>query len=128
MIRSISFVMVLLLAVATSPLFAADVNCDSATCKGVKCEMNHHTEAAAEHVCPTDGVCEVCHPSELAPQTTCPIMGGAIDKSIYVDHDGQRVYFCCPMCVSKFNADPEACMQTIKENGEEAEYLVDLDG
>ena len=28
-------------------------------------------------------------------QMTCPVEGGKIDKSVYVDYQGKRVYFCC---------------------------------
>ena len=40
-------------------------------------------------------------------QKTCPIMGGAINKEIYADHNGRRVYFCCAGCVDAFKKDPE---------------------
>jgi YHS domain-containing protein len=40
-------------------------------------------------------------------QTTCPVMGGPIDKNVFVEHQGKKVYFCCPACVEKFQADPE---------------------
>ena len=40
-------------------------------------------------------------------QKTCPIMGGAINKNIYVDYNGRRVYFCCKMCVATFKKDPQ---------------------
>jgi YHS domain-containing protein len=36
------------------------------------------------------------------PQTYCPIMGGEIDKSVYVDYKGKRIYFCCPGCKEPF--------------------------
>lgn len=39
-------------------------------------------------------------------QKLCPVMERAIKKSIYVDHEGRRIYFCCPMCIDKFKADP----------------------
>ncbi len=40
-------------------------------------------------------------------QTTCPVMGGAIDKTIFVEYKGKKVYFCCPGCVETFKANPE---------------------
>jgi YHS domain-containing protein len=44
----------------------------------------------------------------LSPgQTTCPVMEGEIKEDISVDYKGQKVYFCCPPCKDKFNADPE---------------------
>jgi len=43
---------------------------------------------------------------EAITQTTCPVMGGPIDKSIFVEHEGRKVYFCCQMCVATFKKDP----------------------
>jgi YHS domain-containing protein len=41
-------------------------------------------------------------------QTMCPIMdGNKIDKNVFVEYKGKKVYFCCPDCKAKFNADPE---------------------
>ena len=40
-------------------------------------------------------------------QTTCPIMGGAIDKAIFVEYQGKKVYFCCPGCQPAFEKNPE---------------------
>jgi YHS domain-containing protein len=45
--------------------------------------------------------------AQVAEQTTCPVMGGAIDKTIFVEYKGKKVYFCCKDCVDKFKADPE---------------------
>ena len=50
-------------------------------------------------------------------QTTCPVMGGKIDKSHYVDHEGQRVYFCCPGCKDTFRADPAKYLKKIEDDG-----------
>jgi len=41
-------------------------------------------------------------------QTTCPVMdGNPIDKNVFVEYKGKKVYFCCPECKAKFEADPE---------------------
>jgi YHS domain-containing protein len=40
-------------------------------------------------------------------QTTCPVMGGPIDKSIFVEYKGKKVYFCCNGCVASFQQEPE---------------------
>ena len=45
--------------------------------------------------------------AQVAEQTACPVMGGAIDKTIFVEYKGKKVYFCCKACVEKFQADPE---------------------
>jgi YHS domain-containing protein len=42
-----------------------------------------------------------------AEQTTCPIMGGAIDKNIFTEYKGKKVYFCCAGCKEQFEKEPE---------------------
>ncbi|MBN1816273.1 MAG: YHS domain-containing protein [Sedimentisphaerales bacterium] len=40
-------------------------------------------------------------------QTMCPVMeSNPINKNIFVEYEGKKVYFCCPDCVEKFKADP----------------------
>ena len=43
----------------------------------------------------------------VAEQTTCPVMGGAVNKAIFIEHQGKKVYFCCAPCKDKFNEAPE---------------------
>lgn len=43
----------------------------------------------------------------LTDQKICPIMGNPINTSIYVEHEGKKVYFCCAGCIEKFKAEPE---------------------
>jgi len=43
----------------------------------------------------------------VAEQTNCPIMNMAIDKKVFVEYKGKKVYFCCPGCEDKFEAEPE---------------------
>ena len=50
-------------------------------------------------------------------QTTCPVLGSPINKKVYVDYKGKRVYFCCPPCISKFNKDPEKYIKKMEEQG-----------
>ena len=40
-------------------------------------------------------------------QTTCPVMGSPINKAIFVEYEGKKVYFCCPPCKEKFSQEPE---------------------
>lgn len=43
-----------------------------------------------------------------AEQTMCPVMDGMkIDKNVFVEYKGKKVYFCCPDCKAKFEKDPE---------------------
>lgn len=39
-------------------------------------------------------------------QTTCPVMGGPVDKNIFVEYQGKKVYFCCSQCKAEFEKDP----------------------
>ena len=55
------------------------------------------------------------------PQQYCPVMGGKIDKSQHVDYHGKRIYFCCPMCKSKFMNDPEKYIKQMESKGIELE-------
>jgi YHS domain-containing protein len=56
--------------------------------------------------------------AKLVPQKTCPVMGGAIDKSVFVDYKGKRVYFCCSGCPATFKADPEKYLKILADRGE----------
>jgi YHS domain-containing protein len=38
---------------------------------------------------------------------TCPVMGAPIDKKYNYTYKGTIYYFCCPVCVKLFKADPE---------------------
>jgi len=40
-------------------------------------------------------------------QTDCPVMGGAINKTIFTEYKGKKVYFCCSPCKEKFEQEPE---------------------
>ncbi|MHC4560578.1 MAG: YHS domain-containing protein [Planctomycetota bacterium] len=40
-------------------------------------------------------------------QMTCPIMGMAIDKNVYTEYQGKKVYFCCAGCETPFLENPE---------------------
>lgn len=59
----------------------------------------------------------------LVPQKTCPVMGGAIDRSIYVDYKGKRVYFCCGGCPGQFEKNPEKYLRKLERMGEAPEKL-----
>jgi len=51
------------------------------------------------------------------PQTTCPVLGGIVDKNVYADYQGKRIYFCCKGCDAEFNKDPEKYMKKLQEEG-----------
>jgi YHS domain-containing protein len=51
------------------------------------------------------------------PQTTCPVLGGNINKSIYTDYQGKRVYFCCTGCIAEFNKNPGKYLPKLEAQG-----------
>jgi YHS domain-containing protein len=48
-------------------------------------------------------------------QTLCPITGDKIDKSVFVEYQGKKVYFCCAACKSAFNKNPEKYMAKLPQ-------------
>ena len=54
---------------------------------------------------------------ETKPQTTCPVMGGKINKDLHVDHEGRRIYVCCPGCFPKLKADPAKYIRKLEAEG-----------
>jgi len=60
----------------------------------------------------------VCFAEEIdmQPQTVCPVMGGKIDKDVYVDYEDYRVYFCCSSCKDEFLKEPAKYMKKIEDD------------
>jgi YHS domain-containing protein len=54
---------------------------------------------------------------EVKMQSVCPIMGNPINKEVFADHDGKRVYFCCAECIPKFNEDPAGFIAKMEKDG-----------
>jgi YHS domain-containing protein len=55
--------------------------------------------------------------AKITPQKTCPVMGGKINKDLYVDHDGKRVYVCCKGCIGAVQKDPEKYIKKLEDDG-----------
>ena len=55
--------------------------------------------------------------AEPKPQTLCPVLGGNIDKKVFIDYQGKRIYFCCPGCPAEFSKDPEKYLKKIEAQG-----------
>jgi YHS domain-containing protein len=51
------------------------------------------------------------------PQTTCPVLGGNLNKNIFVDYKGSRIYFCCAGCDKEFQKDPEKYLKKLQDQG-----------
>lgn len=54
---------------------------------------------------------------QVKPQTNCPVMGGKINKNLYVDANGKRIYVCCGGCIGKVKADPEKYIKKLEDEG-----------
>lgn len=55
------------------------------------------------------------------PQTKCPVMEGGINKQLFADYNGKRVYFCCPGCPDEFKKNPEKYIKKLEDQGVELE-------
>ena len=54
-------------------------------------------------------------PMASNPQVACAVQGGKINKDLYVDYQGQRIYFCCPQCIPIFKKNPEAYLRKMQQ-------------
>lgn len=50
-------------------------------------------------------------------QATCPVMGGPINREVFADHEGKRVYFCCPDCIEAFKKEPQKYLKKLQDDG-----------
>ena len=50
-------------------------------------------------------------------QTVCPVMGGKINKDLYVDYEGKRIYVCCQACIGPLKKDPAKCVEAMEKAG-----------
>ena len=50
-------------------------------------------------------------------QTNCPVMGGAINKDLYVDVEGKRIYVCCAGCIDPIKKDPQKYIMEMEKKG-----------
>lgn len=79
---------------------------------GSSCEK--HGKAAAGSS--SDGAAAPATQSAKA-QTTCPVMGEEVDRKIFADVKGKRVYLCCEGCVAAVKADPDKYLKKLADAG-----------
>lgn len=59
--------------------------------------------------------------AETVEQTTCPVMEGTpVDRSLYTEYQGKRVYFCCKLCIQTFSHAPEKYISKLPQFSETA--------
>lgn len=56
-------------------------------------------------------------PAAKKAQEKCPVMGTPIDKKLFVDKDGKRIYMCCPMCKDKIVANFDKYAKQFEDQG-----------
>ncbi|SYZ72342.1 exported hypothetical protein [Candidatus Zixiibacteriota bacterium] len=61
-------------------------------------------------------------------QTNCPVSGEEIDKAIYTDYNGRRIYFCCKKCVATFKSDPAAVLAKLDKPASKDAGKTDMPG
>ena len=54
---------------------------------------------------------------EVKAQTTCPVMGEPINKKLFVDVEGKRIYVCCKACVKTVTAEPAKYVKILEDAG-----------
>jgi len=45
--------------------------------------------------------------SATIEQTVCPVMAGPVNKDIFTEYKGKKIYFCCAACKTRFEEAPE---------------------
>jgi hypothetical protein len=50
-------------------------------------------------------------------QTKCPVMDAPINKSLFVDVDGKRIYVCCGGCIKTIKQDPAKYIKILEDQG-----------
>jgi len=61
--------------------------------------------------------------AELAPQTICPVMGNPINKELYADVDGKRIYVCCKGCIDPIKKNPQKYIKKLEKMGQGVEAI-----
>lgn len=57
------------------------------------------------------------------PQTTCPVMGGTINKKLFVEQDGKRIYVCCAGCIDPLKKDFNKYAAKLESQGQCVETI-----
>jgi YHS domain-containing protein len=71
----------------------------------------------------SDSATATAHAQQLKPQTTCPVTGEAIDRNLYVDYKGKRIYVCCASCTTQVRQDPEKYIRKLARMGQSVEII-----
>ena len=56
-------------------------------------------------------------PKSPKPQTLCPLTNDPINRQYYADHDGKRIYVCCPHCIAIVKENPQKYIRMLEAGG-----------
>lgn len=89
--------------------------CDG-NCKCGSGEKKADKTAEADKLVPQPG-------AQVGDKTLCPVMGEVFEigeDTPFVEHEGQKVFVCCPGCASGFAKDPAGFLAATNAKIEEA--------
>ena len=66
---------------------------------------------------------EAAAATQLKPQTICPVMGNEINRSLFVDVNGKRIYVCCKACIDPVKKNPEKYIKKLEKLGQSVETI-----
>ncbi len=52
---------------------------------------------------------------DVIEQKVCPVMGGKINKDLFVEHEGSKIYVCCKGCLDPIKMDPAKYAKKVAE-------------
>lgn len=52
---------------------------------------------------------------EVSEQQMCPVMDAPINKELYTEYKGKKVYFCCSGCEGTFLKEPEKYLDKLPQ-------------
>jgi YHS domain-containing protein len=81
-------------------------------CAGCDVKFNKDAAAIVKQM-EADGITLVT----VKPQTICPVSGEELDKTVFVDQHGSRIYFCCKKCRANFSKDPAKALDELGAAG-----------
>lgn len=55
--------------------------------------------------------------SQVIEQKICPVMEAPINKELYTEYKGRKVYFCCPGCKEMFEKEPDKYIPKLPQFG-----------
>lgn len=60
-----------------------------------------------------------------ARQTLCPVMKGRqVNRNLFIDHEGYRIYLCCGPCVKFGKRNPSKVIAMMREQGIPMEKVI----